>query len=114
MFLRGLAGGRRKYYNSDDSIDHRGHSRESVAQSVRGKLSQIGFSVTIRLVCTNKNMLCPMASGFSQFNIPEFNGFRIGKVLRGYREVKKSLFLQTVYPFTGRNLQGSRHCRPKR
>ncbi|NUM33430.1 MAG: DUF87 domain-containing protein [Candidatus Brocadiae bacterium] len=63
-----------------EKIDHRGHGKESVGEAISSKLSQIGFRVTIRLICSaqdSKEAIQEIASGFAQFGIPELNEFRL-------------------------------------
>lgn len=60
-------------------IDHRSHFQESVVEAARSKLAQLCFSVTIRLLVDNcpcpDIALAELGSSFTQFNIPELNGF---------------------------------------
>lgn len=70
-----------------DSIDHRSHTRESGYEAARSKLSQAGFAVCIRLIycgesINSRTILRELAGGFNQFNIDEFNGFRMNTVYR--------------------------------
>lgn len=64
-------------------IDHRSHFQESVVEAAQSKLAQLSFSVTIRLIvndCPSPDMaLAELGSSFTQFNIPELNGFIIRK-----------------------------------
>ncbi len=76
-----------------EKIDHRGHGKESVEEAVVSKLSQIGFRVTIRLICSKqdaKEAIREMAGGFAQFGIPELNEFR----LKGKKPVHDSKLAQ--------------------
>ena len=81
-----------KFISHDsEKIDHRGHFRESAGEAARAKLSQIGFSVSVRMVHQGrgseaKNALRQIASSFAQFTIAELNGFRIQKMNRGSRK----------------------------
>ncbi len=84
-----------------DKVDHRGHGRESASQAARSKLSQLGFLVTIRLVCEGKQeerAIREIYTSFAQFTIAEFNDFKIGKILRNLRYIheRKLAFASTL------------------
>lgn len=70
----------------EDQIDHRNHNRESVYSAAQSKLSQLTFSINIRLL-HSKNQRSPkvlhnLAGCFTQFNLPDFNAFAAGKIKR--------------------------------
>lgn len=74
-----------------DTIDHRGHGKESASQAARSKLSQLGFSVTVRLVYDGKkeNIVAEMYASFAQFTIAEFNNFQMGKIFRDLKAIRE-------------------------
>ncbi len=73
-----------------NKVDHRGHGRESASQAARSKLSQLGFLVTVRLVCEGKqSAIKEIYTSFAQFTIAEFNDFKMGEILRNLRSIRE-------------------------
>ncbi len=81
--------------------------QEEIIKAVETKAAKVGFEANIRLVTSAptkekaENLLKELESSFSQFNLPNNNGFKITEAFLG-----KSKFLnKTLYNFIFRNFE---------